>query len=495
MILLLLACTKTEPEPVDTGDPPPRLALDAEVLSLPEVDLRTQAVSAGTVLLQNLGGGRAEDLTLSFDDSAGASWTAALVGDADLSAGDQRIILVQAEFSEPGLASAQLRVSAGALSDTVVLFTNAHAPAVAVFGGVEGGGDCAARWSGRVSNPGDRALALFALTASLDGVALPIPGVSPNLAILPGESVAFSATLPLDVPEGAELELEIHSDDPLRPVLTHIEALGAQSAGFSEHFVSPGDAVKLVVVHEVNGGASFSTTFEALTEHLDDVARALVESPLDIELWLIHAHEAQPGQFVRIDVSDIAAAQAGLESWSAEGFQGYEDLTRVLSSALAGGNAELLAGSASVAVAMVTDEAIVDTRSPTEILADWQSYLDEGAWLTVHAMSRAPGDACGPGEGELLPQLVEATNGLFHSECMRDWPGFYAGLLAQQSMLHRSMNLGSVADPASMQVSVDGAPLTPDDWTLTGQTLRIADPIPLRVGADIAVRYTELGCP
>ncbi|MCB9760919.1 MAG: hypothetical protein H6739_13860 [Alphaproteobacteria bacterium] len=176
-----------------------------------------------------------------------------------------------------------------------------------------------------------------------------------------------------------------------------------------------------------------------------------------------------------------AYAEAGLvRAWYALSASGLE-----------GCNAELIANGRRVMLVMVSDEP---DQSPLQFQrrnAVISEILAELPTARVSAIVGPQGGGC-QAEGTGYIEAARATEGYIGSICEGDWAEHYAALLEEaiNPTPRRTFQLQYGADPDTLEVLLDGAPLE-TGWTWDPDINAVVFEIPPAVGAQLEFRYWD----
>lgn len=177
---------------------------------------------------------------------------------------------------------------------------------------------------------------------------------------------------------------------------------------------------------------------------------------------------------------------------------------------LVGHNAGILRRDAHLGVLILTDEPDQTSRaagSPSDSLDFYLDYyramkgVDGKTAFTAVAIAGDPPNGCEEQGGRALAaprlaELADRSGGAFESVCSADWVATNEALSGAVAGEHRAFFLTQAPDPATLEVSVDGAPLPTTSWAYraSDRSIRFEPSQIPEPGAEIVIGYLP-ACP
>ncbi|MFH1465325.1 MAG: choice-of-anchor D domain-containing protein [Pseudomonadota bacterium] len=351
-----------------------------------------------------------------------------------------------------------------------------------------------------LQNVGNTGLHVEALEYNGGGQLSLAEAPTPPFTLAPG-ACAFATVALLPSAEGEVLgTLQVDSDDP-RGVRTATQAASLTWAGeVTDRFALPVDP-PVDILFAVDRSGSMDDDAVALGAAFGDFIATLGALTSGWQIGVVTRDDGcANGGLLTAATPDSAAAFAAatLEGTDAEvalDEQLFQIVDRALQQTASGAcNEGLLREGAPLHLVFVSDEPERSTETASAWTWSWflARYLD---WAPEAAQVQISGvldlDACNEGaEGYL--EAVTATGGQALSICDADWGAAAVALGEASAAGLYSFPLSAEPDPSTLEVTLDGAPLSSGwSWDLTTNvvTLELDIARAATPGAEVVVRY------
>ena len=178
--------------------------------------------------------------------------------------------------------------------------------------------------------------------------------------------------------------------------------------------------------------------------------------------------------------------------------RGFEAARRALSDPLINGwNGGFLRADADLSIVFVSDEEEQSQNTTDFYVGFFRSIKGPSQSVTVSAVAGDTPDGCGGFQADAGFRYMDAvtqTGGLYESICTTDWAQTMQNIGASVFGYRLRFPLSQEADPSSLEVFVDSAPIPAQWWTYQSQG-NFLEFSPLAVpapGAEIAIRYASV---
>jgi hypothetical protein len=284
----------------------------------------------------------------------------------------------------------------------------------------------------------------------------------------------------------------VESDSPAGPRLGTLSGTGTGAAALTERFEVPRDP-PVDILFAIDQSGSMDDDAVALAENFGAFTRALESTTADWRAGVVTLDDACfNGGVLEPSTTDLQAriAEAVTRGTDAETTYDERLLQLVARALVAPCNAGFPRADALLHVIVVSDEP---ERSVEDAAAwTWDFWLEQiqTAAPDVAISGVVDRDRCNAGDRGYA-QAIAATGGERRSICSADWAADLAAIADVARTRGRRFVLADVPAPETIQVSVDGAPVT-FTWDAATNAVELqAGP-----GAVVTVTYARAGtCP